>query len=83
MSITTEVNVRVALLHELVTKIFGLNFQTKNPTVITVCSMNDAEDGQWLLHHPGYDKKALARRLRLAADIIEKADGRPNILLPN
>lgn len=39
---------------------------------ISLVSVNDREGGQLILHDPEYDKKVVASRLRLAADILSK-----------
>jgi hypothetical protein len=67
-----EVNKRVGALHELLMKILSNSVAAVRPTVITVASCNDLKEGLWLLHHPDHDKAALVKRLRLAADEIDK-----------
>jgi hypothetical protein len=67
-----EVNRRVGALHELLDKFNNMGLGAMRPTVITVSCMNDGPDGLWLMHHPDYDKALLARRLRMAADHIER-----------
>jgi len=58
-------------LHCRIDAVVKSSISGDNPTAITIVSNNDAVGGQLILAHPDYDKKRLAARLRVCADIID------------
>ena len=39
---------------------------------ISIITINDTEFGQMILHDPAYDKRTVASRLRLCAEILDR-----------
>ena len=58
-------------LHEELQAMFLNNEKRDRPTVVTLFSLHDGPGGQWIIGDKHQDAETLARRLRLAADILE------------
>lgn len=57
-------------LHEAIQDGFRNAARRDRPTVVTLFSLNDNAGGQWIIGDKAQDPAAVAKRLRLAADII-------------
>ena len=65
-----EINRRVGYLHEFMRNILGRVALTR-PTVVTIASMGDGLNDQWVLWDNTDDAALLAKRLRAAATLLE------------
>lgn len=59
-------------LHEDLLAAFRDNAKAEIPTVVTVFSLHSGEGGQWIIGDDKADRKLVADRLRLCADLIER-----------
>lgn len=58
-------------LHADILGVFASNAKADRPTVLTLFSLHSGPGGQWIIGDDGQDRKLVAQRLRLAADILE------------
>jgi hypothetical protein len=73
MAADQDVYAQAKKLHDDLRSMFGNNPKTEKLTAITIMSMHDGKDGQWILGAPEQDHALVALRLRLCADILDAA----------
>ena len=67
-----EIFIAAKKLHERIDALMQTSIKRDLPTVVTLYSLNDGESGQWIIGDEDQDQLAVAKRLRLAADILER-----------
>jgi hypothetical protein len=67
-----EIFIAAKKLHERIDALMRTSAKRDRPTVVTLYSLNDGESGQWIIGDEDQDQLTVAKRLRLAADILER-----------
>ena len=71
MSADQDIYHEAKKLHDDLRARFAPLPKTEKLTVVTIMSMHDGKDGQWIVGAPEQDKAIVARRLRLCADLLD------------
>lgn len=71
MSVRDKIMNLTEALHNIIRGALDTSAAARTPTVVTVYCMNDKQTGVWVLGDEDQDPKLVARRLRMAADILD------------